>query len=75
MTNPLRNGPFLSTVTEVPQMTQLIAVVEKVLKVKVPILQCKNTLLELKVLNSKFTWVKVQKYWHQNVLKVQKYKY
>ena len=54
------------------------AVVGKVLKcftqVKVSVLLCRSTLLQVKVQNSKVTWVKVQKYWHQNVLKVPKVK-
>ena len=54
------------------------AVVGKVLKcftqVKVSVLLCRSTLLQVKVQNSTFTWVKVQKYWHQNVLKVPKVK-
>ena len=31
---------------------------------------CRSTPLQVKVRNSKHTWVKVWKYWHQNVLKV-----
>ena len=34
--------------------------------------QYRNTLLQVKLQNSEFTWVKVQKYWHPNVLKVPK---
>ena len=41
-------------------------------RVKVSILQFRNTLLQVKVPNSKCTWLKVWKCWHQNVLKYQK---
>ena len=38
-------------------------------RVKVSILQYRKALLQVKVGNSKCTWVKVRMFWHQNVQK------
>ena len=40
-------------------------------KLEVP--ECRNTQLQVKVLHSNVTQVKVEKHWHQNILKYQKY--